>query len=114
MAEGLYQIPASHFNNSIATNKYTILQRELKSEKVEKAQEKKQVTAAVSAKLEKKIELSKEEKKERNAAKMAGNIRMASNEKAVLLLECWVPKHRKPKTTEKMVVELKTLKLQST
>src|SRR5205823_8133585 len=68
--------------------------------------------AAVSTKP--KIEISEGEKKERNAAKMAGNIRTASKEKAVLLLKCWVPKHRKPKATEKTVVELKTLKLQST
>src|SRR4051812_27959324 len=67
--------------------------------------------AAVSAKP--KIEISEEEKKERNVAKMASNVRTASKEKAILLLECWVPKHRKPEATEKTVVELKTLKLQS-
>src|SRR3954469_13175252 len=114
MAEGLHQIPTSPFKDSVTTNKYTILQRDPKSEKVEKAQEKekkKQVTAAISTKP--KIEISEEEKKERNVAKMASNIRTASKEKAVLLLECWVPKHRKPEATEKMVVELKTLKLQS-
>src|SRR3954469_10355142 len=60
-----------------------------------------------------KIEITEEEKKERNVAKMASNIRTTSKEKAVLLLKCWVPKHRKPKATEKTVVELKTLKLQS-
>src|SRR4051794_8393166 len=98
--------------DSVIVNKYTILQRDPKIEKVEKAQEKeKQVTAAVSVKP--KVEISEEERKGRNAAKMAGNIRTTSKEKAVLLLECWVPKHRKPEATEKMVVELKTLKLQS-
>src|SRR3954465_5596012 len=50
---------------------------------------------------------------ERNAAKMASRIRKASKEKAVLLLEYWVPKHRKPEATDKTIVELKTLKLQS-
>src|SRR3954464_15688518 len=44
---------------------------------------------------------------------MASNIRTAPTKKAVLLLENWVPKHRKPEATEKMVVELKTLKVQS-
>src|SRR4051812_24621525 len=49
MAEGLYQLLVSHFNDSIATNKYMILQREPKSEEV-KAQEIEQ--AAVSTKPE--------------------------------------------------------------
>src|SRR3954462_3312910 len=44
---------------------------------------------------------------------MASNVRTASTEKAVLLLKCWVPKHRKPEATKQTVVELKTLKLQS-
>src|SRR4051812_26247253 len=44
---------------------------------------------------------------------MAASIRTTSNEKAVLLLECGVPKHRRPEATEKMVVELKMLKIQS-
>src|SRR4051812_44626641 len=85
------------------SNKFAILSQETKSEtsKVPKGK----------AEKERKIEISE---KARNAAKMAGNIRTASNKKAVLLLECWVPKHRKPKATEKMVVELKMLKLQST
>src|SRR4051812_8781069 len=69
--------------------------------------------AAVRAQLKEKIEISEEEKKKRNMAKMASNIKTALTEKAVLLLEGWVPKHRKPEATEKMVVELKTLKLQS-
>src|SRR3954469_10240437 len=115
MAEGLYRIPTSPFKDSVVTNKYTILQRDPKSEKVEKAQEKEQKKkVATITKVEPKIEISEEERKGRNAAKMAGNIRTASKEKAVLLLECWVPKHWKPEATEKTVMELKTLKLQST
>src|SRR3954469_13523560 len=114
MAEGLYRIPVSPFKDSITVNKYTILQKDPTSEKVEKAQEKeKKKQVATIVKVEPKIEISEEERKERNVAKMASNIRTASREKAVLLLECWVPKHRKPEATEKTVVELKTLKLQS-
>jgi hypothetical protein len=111
VAEGLYQLPVSHFNDSIATNKYMILQRELKSEEVKEAQEIEQV--AISAKSEEIIKVSEEGGRERNAAKMASRIRMASTGKAILLLKGWVPKHRKPEATEKTVIELKTLKLQS-
>jgi hypothetical protein len=57
--------------------------------------------------------LTEEECKERNVAKMASNIRSISKEKAVLLPKCWVPKNRKPEATEKTVVELRTLRLQS-
>jgi hypothetical protein len=96
----------SPFKDSITVNKYTILQKDPTSEKVEKAQkkeEKRQVTAADSTKP--KIEISEEERKERNAAKMASNIRTVSKEKAVLLLKFWVPKHRKPEAMEKTVVD---------
>ena len=99
----LYHLPVSRFSDSVAVSKFTILSQERKSE----------TSKAPKEKIEKEIEISEEEKKERNVAKMAGNIRTASKEKAVLLLKCWVPKHRKPKATEKTVVELKTLKLQS-
>src|SRR4051794_9027557 len=101
MAKGLYQLPVSHLNDSITANIYMILQREPKSEEVEKAQEIKQVAVVVSTKPKEIIKVSEEQKRERNAAKMASRIRMASTGKAILLLECWVPKHRKPKATEK-------------
>lgn len=45
---------------------------------------------------------------------MTGYIRTAPEEKAILLLENWVPKHRRPEAMKQTVMDLKTLKLQST